>query len=127
MKSCTGSLISPSLVLTDIECVKNHTNQADFEEIVVSYRQHNAKQQTRIMGKLVETSEDWALIQIKPIDIKLLCPSEIDREKRIARLNIKPSLTKDMKVELSFNAIKNLKCWMNGFTTTGKSLFLILL
>ncbi|KAE9553694.1 hypothetical protein FO519_003087 [Halicephalobus sp. NKZ332] len=110
VKSCTGALISPSLVLTDVECIKNSTNRQDLEEIMITYHIYGSNRQVKVLAETVEETDNWVLLKISPIDMKNVCPSEIDREKMITRLNIKPSLTKDMKIQLSFNTVKNLRC-----------------
>ncbi|KAI1724434.1 trypsin domain-containing protein [Ditylenchus destructor] len=130
--SCTGSMISQSLVLTAAECVVQRSSRAKMEEFVVilpkvkSQKRHFGElgigstkivQYTFSEGHLLELSQEWALLRIQPLDIDEVCPKE-DVAKGIARLNMKPSLLAPSLFEVTPATIKESDCYMYGFETT---------
>ncbi|KAI1716328.1 trypsin domain-containing protein [Ditylenchus destructor] len=131
--SCTGSMISQSLVLTAAECVVQRSTRARMEEFVVilpkvgSHKRHFGELSvgtTKIAqykfseGHLLELSQEWALLRIQPLDINDICPKEDRDLKGILRLNLKPSLLAPSLFEVTPATIKESDCYLYGFETT---------
>uniref|UniRef100_A0A915P551 Peptidase S1 domain-containing protein n=1 Tax=Meloidogyne floridensis TaxID=298350 RepID=A0A915P551_9BILA len=100
-KSCTGSLISASLVLTSGDCVVDRSTKESLNEFVVFVSKPSDKE-LRSTGKLLERNEQngWALLRIAPQNITELCPPS-PAPKWVARLNFRPLLTSGPRLEVS--------------------------
>uniref|UniRef100_A0A914MTF7 Peptidase S1 domain-containing protein n=1 Tax=Meloidogyne incognita TaxID=6306 RepID=A0A914MTF7_MELIC len=131
-KSCTGSLISASLVLTSGDCVVDRSTKESLNEFVVFVSKPSDKE-LRSTGKLLERNEQngWALLRIAPQNITELCPPS-PAPKWVARLNFRPLLTSGPRLEVSqadLSSGEGAVCFFVGFTTTekGKKLLKIFL
>uniref|UniRef100_A0A915DZC1 Peptidase S1 domain-containing protein n=1 Tax=Ditylenchus dipsaci TaxID=166011 RepID=A0A915DZC1_9BILA len=113
-QSCTGSLISPSLVLTAAECMINRTTRAKLTEfqVLVAKIKGSKKQYD---ARLVDMNENWALLQIQPLNTTELCPAE-PIPPRMVKLNMKPSLLAAAQYSIDEAYITdNDKCYLVGF------------
>lgn len=123
-KSCTGSLISASLVLTSGHCVVDRSTKENLHQFVVFVSKPSDKE-LRSTAKLLERNEQngWALLRIAPQNITELCPPS-PAPKWVARLNFRPLLTAGPRLEVSQADLSNGEgavCYFVGFTTTEKA------
>uniref|UniRef100_A0A915D925 Peptidase S1 domain-containing protein n=1 Tax=Ditylenchus dipsaci TaxID=166011 RepID=A0A915D925_9BILA len=119
VQSCTGSLISPSLILTASECVIHRTARVRMSEFLVIMTQAD-KTIRKLSGKLVDLAEDWALLQISPQNISELC-LPYPAPNGITRLNLKPSLLSPAFLDIPNSSIGKLNCHILGFVHTDKA------
>uniref|UniRef100_A0A914H063 Peptidase S1 domain-containing protein n=1 Tax=Globodera rostochiensis TaxID=31243 RepID=A0A914H063_GLORO len=141
VKSCTGALVSASLVLTSGHCVvdrrnRNETEKREMMEFVVTlpglpfdnHQKGAEKEKTppfRSTAKLLATSGrewnetgGWALLRIVPRNTSKLCTT-----KRFSRLNFRqspngPSQINVKPMELSKS---DAECQLIGFSTSEKA------
>ncbi|CAD5231095.1 unnamed protein product [Bursaphelenchus okinawaensis] len=113
-KACTGAIISGNFILTSPECVWDPEIEQNIEEfaILTSLRTYSR----RLMGLLLMKTEKWAVLRIKEIDSSVLCPPP-PQPPRVLRMNIVPSLTKQVMIDVTENDILYSKCYLLGFKT----------
>ncbi|KAI6221401.1 Peptidase S1 domain-containing protein [Aphelenchoides fujianensis] len=116
LKSCTGVLISSSLVLTASECVLDATHHP-AKEINVLLNVRNSSR--RELAILLDRNERWAALKIPPIDVRKICPTPPE-PRGILRLNLRPSLSTSSLLEVSVDEILNSRCYLVGFETAEK-------
>ncbi|MCP9263415.1 hypothetical protein DINM_006217 [Dirofilaria immitis] len=113
--SCTGTIISTQLILTSSHCLMNATTGGRLSEFVVTV--HSLKRLKTLPAEVVEIGETWGILKIPEMTISTLCPS-VSAPKRVAQLNVRPSLLRSSVVTIDVLKLKKKKCWIAGFTTT---------
>ncbi|EFO17530.2 hypothetical protein LOAG_10968 [Loa loa] len=113
--SCTGSIISTQLILTSSYCLLNATTGGRLSEFVVTVQ--SLKRPKTLPAEVVEIGETWGILKIPEMAISTLCPP-LPAPKRVAQLNVRPSLIQSSIVNFDVLKLKKKKCWMVGFTTT---------
>jgi len=114
-KSCTGSLISASLVLTAKSCVTDSNGHDELQEFVIQVA--TLGKRTWFEAKLLKRSEDWALLRIHKQNITEMCPGN-PAPKWVSRLNFSPSLTNPSLDSVNPSNFGDSNCFMIGFQTT---------
>ncbi|KAI6173632.1 Peptidase S1 domain-containing protein [Aphelenchoides besseyi] len=113
LKSCSGVLITRSLVLTATDCVLDSVLFA-AKEIHVFLNVRNSSR--RELAVMLDRDDRWAALKIAPVDIEKLCPPSPE-VKAIKRLNLNPNLQETSLVEVSPEEIMT-----EEFFTTVKTL-----
>ncbi|KAI6191869.1 Peptidase S1 domain-containing protein [Aphelenchoides bicaudatus] len=117
VKSCTGALISNSLILTSRDCVlKDNSNEPmrEFSTVLsISGSRHHEKAQ------LLEVNDSWALLEIRELSLIKLCPD--DQPRHVLPINLKPTLNGSSIVNVPVDEIINSRCFLAGFNTTDES------
>ncbi|VDK78485.1 unnamed protein product [Litomosoides sigmodontis] len=113
--SCTGTVISTQLILTSSRCLLNTTTGGRLSEFVVTMQ--SPKRPKTIPAEVVEIGETWGILKIPEIPMSTLCPPGV-ASKRVAQLNIRPSLLQSSIVNFDVSKLKKKKCWIVGFATT---------
>lgn len=124
VKSCTGSLISASLVLTSGQCVLEKSTKEKLHQFAVILAKPS-QQEFRSTAKLLELNVPggWALLRIPPQNITELCPPS-PAPKWVARLNFRPSLSGNPRLDtshLDLGSDSGSGCNLIGFKTTEKA------
>uniref|UniRef100_A0A914RVG8 Peptidase S1 domain-containing protein n=1 Tax=Parascaris equorum TaxID=6256 RepID=A0A914RVG8_PAREQ len=89
--SCSGSIISASLVLTSPQCLFNASTN--------------------------RSTDSWALLKVPTLSAKELCPAS-PTPKRVVQLNVRLSLVRSSHIVIDISAITKRRCWLTGFATT---------
>ncbi|MFH4980931.1 hypothetical protein AB6A40_007640 [Gnathostoma spinigerum] len=63
--SCSGSLISSSLILTAPKCLLNQTTNERLDEIIISYP--TFRRPKTVPADIVDITDSWALLKITPL------------------------------------------------------------
>lgn len=112
--SCTGAIISGSLVLTSAQCLLNSTTDSRLTEFVVTVA--TIKKPRTLPAEIAEMGDTWGLLRIPDITSDSLCPPD-PAPKRVAQLNLKLSLLQSSVVPVDPISLKK-KCWLVGFATS---------
>ncbi|EJW80078.1 hypothetical protein WUBG_09011, partial [Wuchereria bancrofti] len=113
--SCTGTIISTQLILTSSYCLLNATTGGRLSEFVVTVQ--SLKRPRTLPAEVVEIGQTWGILKIPEMALSTLCPP-IPAPKRVAQLNVRPSLIQSSIVNFDVLKLKKKKCWIVGFTTT---------
>ncbi|CAG9535142.1 unnamed protein product [Cercopithifilaria johnstoni] len=113
--SCTGTIISTKLILTSSYCLLNATTGRRLYEFVVTIQ--SLKRPKTLSAEVIEIGETWGILKISEIPLSTLCPP-LPAPKRVAQLNVRPSLIQSSIVNIDILKLKNKKCWIVGFATT---------
>ncbi|VDM49481.1 unnamed protein product [Toxocara canis] len=113
--SCSGSVISASLVLTSPQCLLNSTTDERFSEVAVSVPTFRRPRTLR--AEVANITDSWALLKIPTLSAKDLCPPN-PAPKRVAQLNVRLSLLRSSLINIDVSALSKRKCWLTAFTTT---------
>uniref|UniRef100_A0A915PK67 Uncharacterized protein n=1 Tax=Setaria digitata TaxID=48799 RepID=A0A915PK67_9BILA len=84
-------------------------------EFVVTVQ--SLKRPKTLPAEIVEIGETWGILKIPEMDISTLCPP-LPTPKRVAQLNVRPSLLHSSIINIDPLKLKKKKCWIVGFTTT---------
>ncbi|RCN45796.1 hypothetical protein ANCCAN_08185 [Ancylostoma caninum] len=109
VRACTGTLISPSLVLTSSKCIDSDESNS----IVIYAKGPNYRK--RAVGS-ISMSGDFALLEIHPIKDEM-CPRP-PAPVRLSRLPINIKLTMAPWQRVNLEDISEQKCRITGFETT---------
>ncbi|VDM95731.1 unnamed protein product [Thelazia callipaeda] len=113
--SCTGTIISPRLVLTSSQCILNTTTGKRLSEFVINAPFMKG---SRILGaEVVKIGETWAIMEIPELKLSMLCPPA-PAPRGVAQLNVRPTLLQSSIVSIDPLKLKRKKCWVVGFATT---------
>ncbi|KAL3989498.1 Trypsin family protein [Acanthocheilonema viteae] len=113
--SCTGTIISTQLVLTSSHCLLNATTGGRLSEFVVTVQ--SLKRVKTLPAEVVEIGQTWGILKIPEIPVSTLCPP-VPAPKRVAQLNVRPSLLQSSVIDIDILKLKKKKCWIVGFATT---------
>uniref|UniRef100_A0A158Q842 Peptidase S1 domain-containing protein n=1 Tax=Elaeophora elaphi TaxID=1147741 RepID=A0A158Q842_9BILA len=113
--SCTGTIISTQLILTSSYCLLNATTGRRLFEFIVTVQ--SLKRPKTLPAEVVEIGQTWGILKIPEMPISTLCPP-IPAPKRVAQLNVRPSLLQSSVVNIDVLKLKKKKCWIVGFATT---------
>uniref|UniRef100_A0A0M3I0Z4 Peptidase S1 domain-containing protein n=1 Tax=Ascaris lumbricoides TaxID=6252 RepID=A0A0M3I0Z4_ASCLU len=113
--SCSGSVISASLVLTSPQCLFNSSTNRRFDEVAVSVPPFRKARTVR--AEIVNSTDSWALLKIPALSAKELCPPS-PTPKRVVQLNVRLSLVRSSHIVIDVSAITKRRCWLTGFATT---------
>ncbi|VDM08696.1 unnamed protein product [Wuchereria bancrofti] len=116
--SCTGTIISTQLILTSSYCLLNATTGGRLSEFVVTVQ--SLKRPRTLPAEVVEIGQTWGILKIPEMALSTLCPP-IPAPKRVAQLNVRPSLIQSSIVNFDVLKLKKKKCWIVGFTTTNNA------
>ncbi|CAJ0609950.1 unnamed protein product [Cylicocyclus nassatus] len=111
---CTGTLITPSLVLTSSKCVDNTENNA-----VVIYAKGSRYRKRAVAS--ITINGDFALLEFHPIKDEL-CPRS-PAPVRLSRLPLNITLTAAPWEKVNLVDLPEAKCRMTGFETVSVSNF----
>ncbi|EYC06434.1 hypothetical protein Y032_0076g1061 [Ancylostoma ceylanicum] len=109
VRACTGTLITPSLVLTSSKCIDTEESNA----IVIYAKGPNHRK--RAVGS-ISMSGDFALLEIHPIKDEM-CPRP-PAPVRLSRLPINIKLTAAPWQRVNLEDLSEQKCRITGFETT---------
>uniref|UniRef100_A0A915B8K6 Peptidase S1 domain-containing protein n=1 Tax=Parascaris univalens TaxID=6257 RepID=A0A915B8K6_PARUN len=113
--SCSGSIISASLVLTSPQCLFNASTNRRFDEVAVSMPPFRKARTVR--AEIVKSTDSWALLKVPTLSAKELCPAS-PTPKRVVQLNVRLSLVRSSHIVIDISAITKRRCWLTGFATT---------
>ncbi|KHJ99355.1 hypothetical protein OESDEN_00644 [Oesophagostomum dentatum] len=106
---CTGTLITPSLVLTSSKCMENE----DGNSVIIYAKGSRYRKR---MAASVTISGDFAVLEIPPVKDEM-CPSA-PAPVRLSRLPVNVSLTSAPWENIKLNDVVERKCRITGFETT---------
>uniref|UniRef100_A0A8R1TR51 Uncharacterized protein n=1 Tax=Onchocerca volvulus TaxID=6282 RepID=A0A8R1TR51_ONCVO len=86
-----------------------------LSEFVVTVQ--SLKRPKTLPAEVVEIGDTWGILKIPEMTISTLCPP-IPAPKRVAQLNVRPSLLRSSIVNIDILKLKKKKCWIVGFATT---------
>ncbi|VDK49046.1 unnamed protein product [Anisakis simplex] len=113
--SCSGSIISASLVLTAPNCIRNATTHERFGEVAVNVPTFRVPRTLR--AEILNVTDAWALLKIVKLPVKDLCPPN-PAPVRVSQLNVRVSLTKSSMETIDHSSLTERDCWITAFATT---------
>uniref|UniRef100_A0A1I7TWE3 Peptidase S1 domain-containing protein n=1 Tax=Caenorhabditis tropicalis TaxID=1561998 RepID=A0A1I7TWE3_9PELO len=113
ISTCSGSLLSPSVVLTSANCFPNEIKNVAAQAII------RKKDSSDMMNKAmlaVRIDDDLAVMKIDAVQDEHFCDKD-PHPPRVARLNFKPSLTEATYQTVEPKDLQDSRCRVVGFTT----------
>ncbi|EFO82867.1 hypothetical protein CRE_00062 [Caenorhabditis remanei] len=113
ISTCTGTLLSPSVVLTSARCFPKDQKNVAGQAVVVK------RDSLDLMNKAmlaVRIDGDMALMKIDAIKDEQFCDKD-PHPPRVARLNFKPSLTEATYLTVQPKELQDMRCRVLGFKT----------
>lgn len=114
ISTCTGTLLSPSVVLTSSKCFPD-TRKNLIAQAIIKKKDSSATMNKAMLA--VKIDGDLALMKIDAVNEDHFCDKE-PHPPRVARLNFKPSLTDATYRTIVSRDLQDSKCRVIGFETT---------
>ncbi|CAL2050540.1 unnamed protein product [Caenorhabditis brenneri] len=113
ISTCTGTLLSPSVVLTNAKCFQGDQKNIAAQAII---RKKDTVDKLNKAMLAFRIDDDLAIMKIDPVVEDQFCEKQ-PHPPRVSRLNFKPSLTEATYQNVDPKELKDSRCRVVGFTT----------
>uniref|UniRef100_A0A8R1IYD2 Peptidase S1 domain-containing protein n=1 Tax=Caenorhabditis japonica TaxID=281687 RepID=A0A8R1IYD2_CAEJA len=113
ISTCTGTLLSPSIVVTSAKCFTENRQNTAAQAIILAKGTKDTIHKAMLAVKI---EGDLAVMKIDPVKDDDFCDKE-PYPARVSRLNFKPSLTDVVYQSVEPKDIQDSRCRVVGFTT----------